>query len=154
MRNERQKELHRLNEAKRRAENTEHIRALERERYTKNLKIMQLRRRRQAAKRRLEDPKRETARGRDWRAKNPDKWREYTYRYLYGLSIEEFQERNIAQESKCAICRRIKPLAVDHCHKTGKVRGLLCKKCNLALGYIDDTIELAEAMKCYLEKHS
>lgn len=68
-----------------------------------------------------------------------------------GISEEGFQELLRRQHGRCAICRA-KPkdgirLAVDHDHKTGKVRGLLCKHCNQALGHFrDDPIRLQKAI--------
>ena len=45
-------------------------------------------------------------------------------------------------------------LAVDHCHKTGKIRQLLCSNCNPAIGFIKDSPELARKMADYLERHN
>lgn len=63
------------------------------------------------------------------------------------------------QNHVCAICSRpetrgkTKYLSVDHCHTTGKVRGLLCAKCNTVLGYMNDNPDyLTKAME-YLKKH-
>src|SRR5437868_7229503 len=50
---------------------------------------------------------------------------------LYGLTYEKFEELKKAQDNKCQICAEEKPLCVDHCHKTKRVRGLLCRDCNL-----------------------
>jgi len=81
----------------------------------------------------------------------------------YGLSREDYFEMLDNQGGTCAICKRqewsrasvtnkVKALAVDHCHDSGNVRGLLCRACNLALGYFEDNIEsLDEAIK-YLEQ--
>ena len=58
---------------------------------------------------------------------------------LYGMTISEYSLLLTHQEGKCAICRResaTQHLAVDHDHKTGKIRGLLCNTCNLALGHL------------------
>ncbi len=60
------------------------------------------------------------------------------------------------QESKCAICGIEKcssgyPMSVDHNHDTGKVRALLCKKCNSGLGLFDDDPELISKAVSYLE---
>jgi len=81
----------------------------------------------------------------------------------YGLSKDEYNEMLDNQGGSCAICKRkewvrasitdnVMALAVDHCHDTGNVRGLLCRACNLAIGYFEDNIEsLDEAIK-YLEQ--
>src|SRR5712691_9627244 len=70
----------------------------------------------------------------------------------FGMSWREYELRLALQNGACAICRK-KPkglLCVDHCHVTGKVRGLLCRKCNSALGFYDDDPGLARAGADYL----
>jgi hypothetical protein len=72
----------------------------------------------------------------------------------YGLSQEEYEELKERQKSKCAICGRKqsgKRLSVDHCHSTGLVRGLLCNKCNAALGLLDDYPDRLRCAIRYLE---
>lgn len=79
----------------------------------------------------------------------------------YGLTEDQYRGMYINQEGACAICNtpfpsfdeRKKEVAVDHDHKTNKVRDLLCRKCNTALGMVDDDIELLLAMIAYLQKH-
>lgn len=76
---------------------------------------------------------------------------------LYGVSVEEYNEIFNNQEGKCAICdipqSELKSrLGVDHNHVTNQVRGLLCHKCNLALGLLDDSIEILDRAKVYLLK--
>jgi hypothetical protein len=61
----------------------------------------------------------------------------------YGLTHEQYKSLLISQGSRCAICRTKTPRgrgewAVDHDHTTGKVRGLLCTKCNTGIGLFDD----------------
>lgn len=65
----------------------------------------------------------------------------------YGINLEEFNKMLIKQNYKCKICGKEETkqfkntkwkLSVDHCHKTGKVRGLLCAKCNIALGKFEE----------------
>ena len=79
--------------------------------------------------------------------------RERRRKNLYGVSEEQWTEMKIRQDNRCAICSKHadengQELAIDHCHDTGKVRGLLCRECNLALGYLDDNINLfANAIK-------
>lgn len=77
----------------------------------------------------------------------------------YGLTEERYYELADEQEGRCAICKKTeadslrKKLCVDHCHKTGKVRGLLCFGCNVALGNMNDRIDLLEKCIEYLRKH-
>jgi len=73
-------------------------------------------------------------------------------KFRYGISLREYELRLALQNGACAICRK-KPkglLCVDHCHLTGKVRGLLCSKCNSALGFYGDDPKLAQAGADYL----
>lgn len=59
-------------------------------------------------------------------------------RCRYGIGIEDYEEMIIKQNNKCAICKTelVKP-HIDHCHKTKKVRALLCINCNLTLGALE-----------------
>ena len=79
----------------------------------------------------------------------------------YGITIDEYDEMFKEQEGVCAICKmpevkklfgNVVRLAVDHDHKTGKVRGLLCYKCNSILGRFNDNILLFESVIRYLKK--
>lgn len=72
----------------------------------------------------------------------------------YGITEEEYDLMSANQNNSCAICKQKSEinLSVDHCHKTGIIRGLLCRNCNLALGYLkDDRNRIKEAMK-YLDE--
>lgn len=73
-------------------------------------------------------------------------------KWEYDLSIEEYERMLKAQDGKCAICRKDRPLHVDHDHKTGKVRGLLCSPCNRGLGHFEDCVENLESAAEYLKK--
>lgn len=81
---------------------------------------------------------------------------------LYGITLEEFDALYDQQQGLCAICNKpetclsrsgkVKTLSVDHCHTTGKVRGLLCNTCNNLIGRSkDDTSILINAIS-YLQK--
>lgn len=73
---------------------------------------------------------------------------------MYGMSLEEFNQRLQSQSGVCAICKREPATAVDHDHATGKVRSLLCGTCNTGLGHFKDDITLLEAAITYLKEHS
>lgn len=117
------------------------------------------------------NPEYRRTKAKDWRQANPDYVREYrkTNRrdiYLtesarkYGITREQFAQMLERQSEKCATCfrafdwddKQAKP-HIDHCHKTGKIRGLLCNGCNSALGIINENIEtlsnLIEYLKCH-----
>lgn len=73
----------------------------------------------------------------------------------YGLASEDYDNLVAKQQGRCAICGKHytetkKPLIIDHCHTTGKVRGLLCYKCNTGLHYVENRSWLEKAVK-YLE---
>lgn len=77
---------------------------------------------------------------------------------LYGIDKETYLQMLQAQKDCCAICGLPESnarfsLAVDHCHNTGKVRSLLCSKCNPGLGMFRDSPELLIAASRYLESH-
>ena len=86
-----------------------------------------------------------------------------TNRYLlrnYNITLAEYEQMSAAQGHKCYICQgegflmaswhKVK-LVVDHCHTTGKVRGLLCHNCNRALGLFQDSPESLKRALDYLE---
>ena len=100
-----------------------------------------------------------------YRAKNPEKFKESHERQKLrkrGVTLEWYQEQLIAQGGGCKICGRIEDsvdnfsgdarrLAVDHCHETGAVRGLLCSRCNTALGLMGDNPDRLRQAAFYLE---
>lgn len=72
------------------------------------------------------------------------KTRNETLRWRYGITQSEYDAMLAAQDGVCAICRKLpnpnrqrQILYVDHCHTTGKIRGLLCPKCNTFVGFLD-----------------
>ena len=75
----------------------------------------------------------------------------------YGITLEEYNSRVVKQKGVCAICKKStiskRRLAVDHCHTTGKVRGLLCSGCNTALGQVRDDTTTLRAMIAYLQTY-
>lgn len=94
---------------------------------------------------------------RDYYRKNRDAIIKYQYAYkktkrgrevnylshiksMYKLTSIDYNSLLNKQAGLCAICRGLGPLKVDHCHSTGRVRGLLCHSCNVALGSFKDNI--------------
>jgi hypothetical protein len=72
----------------------------------------------------------------------------------YGISEDDYQAMLKAQGGVCAICerhQRYQRLCVDHCHKTNKVRGLLCTRCNRNIGRFYDSVRLLRRAADYLE---
>ncbi len=91
----------------------------------------------------------------EWRAKNPEKVKSYRLRHSYGLTQQAFDDMFTAQQGQCAVCsRRMVKACVDHCHKTGVVRALLCSMCNTSLGGFQDDPELTDKATQYLKKHA
>jgi hypothetical protein len=87
------------------------------------------------------------------------KRRAYTLNYYYGITTEFYNDMFSKQNGKCAICgsekvchtsTRQTNLYVDHNHKTGKIRGLLCYRCNQLLGRVEDNTELLEKAIQYI----
>lgn len=83
--------------------------------------------------------------------------RERWYIRRYGISTDDYNELLKAQNGLCAICNlpgngKYKKLHVDHCHKTGKLRSLLCVNCNRGLGYFQDNPALLSKASLYISK--
>jgi hypothetical protein len=76
------------------------------------------------------------------------------YRRLFNLTLKEYQALLKFQKGRCFTCgerpKRKRKLAVDHCHKTQLIRGLLCWRCNSVLGKVKDSIELLSSLMAYL----
>lgn len=92
-----------------------------------------------------------------YRDDDPLAYRDKVMRRKYGIALAEFNALLAAQGDGCAICTEaVNPdansLAVDHCHATGKVRGVLCGRCNKALGLFRDDPALLKRAVIYLGK--
>ena len=68
----------------------------------------------------------------------------------YGLNRGQASALKAGQ--KCTLCPSTDTLVVDHCHASGRIRGVLCRKCNLVLGLMDDDPERLRAAAAYLER--
>lgn len=87
-----------------------------------------------------------------WYNRNKNKKKIYHLKYYYNISLEDYNKLLKDQNYKCAICEKEKDLHIDHCHKTGKIRGLLCSICNRALGIFGDDEEGISKVLRYLKK--
>lgn len=85
----------------------------------------------------------------------PEQKRKYLMK-SYGLTKDQFDDMLTKQNNSCAICGTTdlgKPSpSIDHCHTTGKVRGLLCNNCNRGLGLLKDSKEIIENAIKYLKQ--
>jgi hypothetical protein len=77
----------------------------------------------------------------------------------YGLTRSEYSDLLDGQDGGCAVCHKTpdpdkRAMPVDHCHKTGKVRGILCHNCNTAAGLLGDSPGTARQLAAYLEAHA
>jgi hypothetical protein len=109
----------------------------------------------------------ENKRKRDWADKNPERSRynlkNARLKRQFGITSEDYDSMFQAQNGLCDICKkpepgrgklgRVKDLAVDHCHTTGKIRGLLCFHCNSSIGKMQDSVEILQSAIDYLIKH-
>lgn len=93
-------------------------------------------------------------------AEMPDYFKNMDLKKCYGITIKQYNEMLAKQKGVCAICEgcekstapsgKTRPLALDHCHSTGMVRGLLCSRCNRALGFFGDSIPSLKKAISYL----
>lgn len=106
----------------------------------------------------------DTEREKRWRKANPVKFaahqRRYQLKTKYKLSPEQYDKLLAGQNGHCALCDKVdygwgrgKGLVLDHCHKTGRVRGFVCHKCNVGLSRFEDSIDLLQKAIDYLNSH-
>jgi hypothetical protein len=85
--------------------------------------------------------------------------RDWHFKNKYNITLTELDDLRVKQNYSCKLCGKHeldtprKSLCVDHCHKTNKVRGLLCESCNQALGLFYDNINTIEKAAKYLREH-
>ena len=98
-----------------------------------------------------------------WYHADADRARDASLRAKYGINLNQYNELSKSQKDVCAICSQpestIDPhtslprvLAVDHCHETNRIRGLLCDRCNVGLGNFKDNPNLLDSAASYLRK--
>jgi len=98
------------------------------------------------------------------KARNPDKYKDLRLRRKFNISLAHYTFLLINQGHVCMLCQqpetvrdsksdKLKDLAVDHCHTTKKVRGLLCQSCNMAFGLIKENANTARRIYKYAKHH-
>lgn len=80
--------------------------------------------------------------------------RSYHLKARYGITAEDAEALLVAQDGLCAICRKAPADHVDHDHRSGAVRALLCFNCNGGLGQFKDDVERLRRAVAYLERHA
>ena len=90
------------------------------------------------------------------READPERWKDYSRKRYYGLKPGEYDTMLRAQSGECAICGAEDAggrgsFHVDHCHKTGAIRGLLCHKCNVGLGQFNHSVKLLQIAINYIK---
>ncbi len=93
-----------------------------------------------------------------WKMANPDKFKDSKLRARFGISLEQYNAMFAEQLGRCNICERHQTefrlsLAVDHCHKTGVVRSLLCGSCNTMIGNAGEKPGVLRKAAEYIETH-
>jgi Recombination endonuclease VII len=95
----------------------------------------------------------------DWHINNPDKLKNARLKKTYGIGLKDYIIMYERQNKRCKICLKLDTgsvtksrLCVDHCHITGKIRGLLCDKCNKGLGLFNDNAELLTTALRYINE--
>ncbi len=102
---------------------------------------------------------------RAYRKGNPEVFKNLELKKHFGITLEEYNRMKEAQRDSCAICgkpettfdskqQKTRELSVDHCHTTGKIRGLLCAHCNHAIGKFKDNVELLQKAIDYLKENT
>lgn len=102
--------------------------------------------------------KRRKLKDQEYYSKNKEKinqrHKEYYYKYKYGISLQEKREMYYKQDGKCLGCEKemltTRDCHVDHDHKTNRVRGLLCYRCNVLIGFANDNPIILESLALYL----
>lgn len=93
----------------------------------------------------------------EWRRENPDKVFSQHLR-RYGFTPADYSDAMARSDGKCVICTapfgKDTPPHIDHCHDSGRLRGLLCMSCNIALGHFKDDVDRLRRAISYLEQRT
>lgn len=92
---------------------------------------------------------------RKYRLKYKNKLRSKAYKASYGITLEDYNELFKKQDGRCKCCgvhqtELKRSLSIDHDHSTGRIRGLLCNNCNVAIGHVKESAIILQAIINYL----
>ncbi len=108
---------------------------------------------------RIKNKDKDAARGRQRRKLLPERYKDYDRKKVHGVAFGTYDKMLKEQSGLCAICKSDTPqskrrsFSIDHCHKTGKIRALLCDPCNHGIGNFKDNADLLLAAIEYLKIH-
>lgn len=102
-----------------------------------------------------------------YRDKNRERVLHNKRKQAYGITSTQYKTMLKEQNFVCAVCKnpetskvgkgkhatKVNSLSVDHNHRTGKIRGLLCSKCNRALGYLQESVDIMKSLISYINKY-
>jgi len=119
--------------------------------------------RKRTMKHRKENIEKYNAYANEYRASHPVEIRAYRLKKDFGMSVNEYEQMLEKQGGVCAICKQAETrihcitkkvirFCVDHDHKTGKIRGLLCTRCNLMIGHVNDNAPLLREAADYIDR--
>jgi Recombination endonuclease VII len=90
------------------------------------------------------------------KAKKPELYnkirRNSSYKRNYGITLLQYEDMCVQQDNMCASCGKTEKLFIDHCHTTGKIRGLLCRYCNSLIGFAKDDPEMLRRAAIYVRR--
>ena len=94
----------------------------------------------------------------EWRKRNPEKAKNADLKKAFGISYQDYLDLQQKQNYSCKIClqkdeKNNTSLVVDHCHETGKIRGLLCSNCNRGIGMLQDNVNVLQNAIDYLKEN-
>jgi hypothetical protein len=90
----------------------------------------------------------------DWSKRHPERRRAHNLKRNYNLTSDEYEALFAQQHGACAICQKTEvQLTVDHCHKSGKVRALLCSGCNGFIGKLETYLDRLDLYLQYIQHH-
>jgi len=95
-----------------------------------------------------------------WKALHPEAVRSSTLKKKYGITLQQWNEQFARQGNACAICRTTevpnatRDWVTDHNHKTNSIRGILCRKCNMAIGLLKDDFKIIRRAVMYVKLYN